>query len=453
MVRAASVQQESSEGMVDLVSQHHDHAEEDPSHVNEQNGNSTSAIVIRILLQVTVNALADMSQPDLTRSISDALQKATPGKQVDVLSAMLLDSGDIQINVQMMPGEDLEQLRAWARESEFNIAQPTQTYDAEIHKVVVQSMSIETRLQKAAVIRQLEVANFGRLFAHGQVDQILDVNWVHVPQGKHMALMAVFSKPEVANDAIAKGILWNNFCHACTPRNHGLQLERCNNCQAYGHVFDHCQVPATCGNCAGPHHTNLCKTNIWRCASCGGAHRSGYGGCPVKIAAKSKLRFTAKTQTASEKPTSHQHDTHVLVSRASGIILNAMSSGAAAEPVYSSSVAPLEKELMSRTEINSAKETESAPAQCMDPVRTVLAAFEEMRAEVNNLEAALQDQSAHTKKRTASQSSTIGPHIHLGREVKRLKSNDSGETIRTTLGPLQRQPSLQLSGRSRGNSL
>lgn len=60
------------------------------------------------------------------------------------------------------------------------------------------------------------------------------------------------------------------------------KITQCFNCQMFGHGSENCNIKTFCANCAGPHETSSCNSNIIKCANCNGEHKSSDPDCPSK---------------------------------------------------------------------------------------------------------------------------------------------------------------------------
>ncbi|KAL8953868.1 MAG: hypothetical protein Q9222_000314 [Ikaeria aurantiellina] len=83
-----------------------------------------------------------------------------------------------------------------------------------------------------------------------------------------------FKSPEIANEAIKKGIFWHGKKFPCQKFMRAASLLQCSNCQTFGHTANRCLSSVRCGHCAQHHATETCSVDDAKCANCGKAHRS-----------------------------------------------------------------------------------------------------------------------------------------------------------------------------------
>lgn len=65
-------------------------------------------------------------------------------------------------------------------------------------------------------------------------------------------------------------------------------IKRCYKCQGFGHFAQSCRGELTCGNCAEPHSTIECKSDVVSCPNCNGYHKASYSKCPMFLEFKRK---------------------------------------------------------------------------------------------------------------------------------------------------------------------
>ena len=172
-------------------------------------------------------------------------------------------------------------------------------------------MTFRSRKEKSAVVMTLADTNFPVESDNGNRIIIGDISWCDKKPKKTKpkattALMIEFLYPEQANKAIANDSYWQGERHACNiadRRQSGLQ--RCLDCQQYGHLSQTCSAEPRCGKCAGQHQEENCTSTELKCVLCGGPHYSAGPRCLVKEQAKKShgfptTRFSLATDLMAE---------------------------------------------------------------------------------------------------------------------------------------------------------
>lgn len=104
--------------------------------------------------------------------------------------------------------------------------------------------------------------------------------------------MVEFLFPEQANKALSDGLFWQGIRHACNIANRfQFDLQRCLNCQKYGHRLLQCTAEPQCGKCASQHLTENCTSTKMECVLCGGPHPSAGRECPLRVQGWKIYRF------------------------------------------------------------------------------------------------------------------------------------------------------------------
>ena len=73
-------------------------------------------------------------------------------------------------------------------------------------------------------------------------------------------LIVEFDSDQAANIAILLGLAIDGHDHPCERYNQTHQIRQCFNCQAYGHIAQHCKRPTSCAYCAQGHSSQECPT-------------------------------------------------------------------------------------------------------------------------------------------------------------------------------------------------
>ena len=138
------------------------------------------------------------------------------------------------------------------------------------------------------------------------------------PENQMIQLLIEFNKPEIANEAIAKGVIWvDKQAHKCVREIHDHEVPECTNCHGFS-CKDERRNDTHCGNCFAPHATNECVIEIAHCVLCDKLHRLSGTLCQRKSAdlerAKDSVRlrqplFPVSAATSSSSSSGAQPST------------------------------------------------------------------------------------------------------------------------------------------------
>lgn len=297
-----------------------------PNVIEERHGFSTT-VNIEIKQQASVNQLEGMTASELSNCVSSSLKKFLREQQlssrsVRISSTAVLDNGDIKVVIRAKTHEDLQRfidLTGWdeaLEKSLIDLSLPT--YKVIMHAVKIDTLSVQNRKEKSAMIRRFAALNRTTIDGNRVIPIIRDIRWPKSPKekkGKKLASLTVeFMDFRQADHALDFGLYWGKSRYGCERIKSNLKLRRCSRCHVYGH--QKCSAPQQCGKCAGQHPTKTCKSKARNCASCGGGHPAGSKICPAKAEAKKSLYFrsdprvTRSTNGPQATPTSHsRHST------------------------------------------------------------------------------------------------------------------------------------------------
>ena len=410
--------------------------------------------------------MEDMEPSELLRSISCSIKDHLDEKQLSstgvyVSAASLLDSGDVNVaiclNTHVGHSIDMD-LKGWDQRFERTlIGSPVPTYKVLMHMVKTNSLIFRNRKEKSEIIRKLVDAN--RLIGdENGIRPIRDIYWAKEPwiQAKALASLIVeFVDSKQANQVLVRGLLWQKKRHGCDRADEEGRLLRCGRCQAYGHFPVKCKAPYLCGKCAGPHSTKTCKSDITKCASCGGGHQAGDTHCPEKAKARDNLRFknentsqATKTLTDADRmpPSDVQRSisagrTQTEASMPSPVSLDAES---AEDDVESASVQPLPEVETAQDNVESQSKQSLPQADSAQDTSTELATlrqeFDDIKKKFVALDTILQSKVSGGTKRRADESFVNGAGAESSDvAAKRIKKEEP--TREDSMG-LYRQPSL-----------
>lgn len=264
----------------------------------------SATIIVQIVNQASVNRMEGKDSRLLGEALSLSLEAFFSNDwfrgSIRLSSATLLDSGDVEIIAHAEHRGDLERLiqtTAWHNEFERSLGPlPNQTYKIRMHNMRIGCMTFRNRKEKSAVVMTLLDSNYP-VESDGHRITIRDISWCDKNHKKKKekavtALMIEFLFPEQANKAIAKGLYWQGKRHACNIADRRqFVLQRCLNCQNYGHLSQTCSAEPQCGDCAGQHRREDCTSTNMECVLCSGPHHSAARGCPARKQAKEAQRF------------------------------------------------------------------------------------------------------------------------------------------------------------------
>ena len=275
---------------------------------------SSTIFKLEIQDQATVNRMEDMESSELLRSITCSLKDHLGEKQlssagVHISAASLLDSGDVNVAIYQnkhVGPSIISDLKGWDQRLERTlIGSHVPTYKVLVYSVRTKSLVFRNRKEKSMIIRKLTDANRSIGDKDSVKPIIRDIYWAGNSSIKAKALATLiveFMDSKQANQALLRGLSWQEWRYGCDRADKKSKLLRCGRCQAYGHLMADCLAPYCCGTCSGEHSTWTCNSKIRKCGSCGGDHRAGDNRCPEKIKAKKDSKFTNEDTPRATKP-------------------------------------------------------------------------------------------------------------------------------------------------------
>ncbi|KAI0995874.1 hypothetical protein K3495_g12306 [Podosphaera aphanis] len=165
------------------------------------------------------------------------------------------------------------------------------------YQVLIHNMPFSFQPEDPDHLKELKTANE----AHIPGINIPRAAWLKKNRGAEKtagSMIIWFEKPEQADKAISKGILWGYEIKAAEIFRSGFRTMQCFNCQRYGHIAKNCTAEAKCGQCADKHNTRECPgKQEAKYSNCGRKHTSWHQSCPIRIAAKARA-----TQNRTQDP-------------------------------------------------------------------------------------------------------------------------------------------------------
>lgn len=129
----------------------------------------------------------------------------------------------------------------------------------------------EVRNYKAG--RMLVAANASALPSLVDHEDLRSVQRRHSLTKGAANLEVKFASPEQANEAILYGLTWEEKKHECTRLVRDSEVQKCRNCQRFGHTRNECPNETTCELCLRLHPTDKCLRQ--GCNFCGKQHTPG----------------------------------------------------------------------------------------------------------------------------------------------------------------------------------
>ena len=111
---------------------------------------------------------------------------------------------------------------------------------------------------------------------------IARIGWLSGPGKKYGSMVVHFTEKKEADEVLARGLMEVGGESACaTVWTDKPEVQRCFNCQQFGHLAGRCQNTTICGNCATSGHSHKdCTNTMMKCANCQGQHRANDSRCP-----------------------------------------------------------------------------------------------------------------------------------------------------------------------------
>ena len=414
--------------------------------VTEDRSRFSATFELEIKHQASVNQLESMTAPELLDCVSLSLKDFLRQQQrfspnLSISSTGLLDNGNLRVVVRAKTCEALQKFIASAdlgqRFESPLIGSPAPIYKLMMHAVDARSLDFRNRVEKSAIIRKLEDANRAIGDGFGAKPIINDIFWTKRSLEKTLRLLIVeVLDLMLANQALARGLSWQETRHPCQRADMKGRLLRCGRCQGYGHIGNGCSAPQQCGRCAESHPTATCKSKKTKCASCGGGHRASNKDCPVKVKARESLEFKDVEKSKATKSTAEAKATP------SSRVPPSISAGRTqTEASIPSPVSlddnPSEDEISSKSDLSL---PEANPTQATLPdTPTLLKRIEDVEKVAMALKTALETKSSSGTKRRADEAFVDGAEAESSTiAAKRIKQEQP--TPKNSMG-LYRQPS------------
>ncbi len=291
-------------------------AEETDQH-NTQMAN-IQIMYLRLSDQACIDFLGAMPPGSLPAFVFNLFKKVAYSKHtfsndIELSELRRLDDRNFHFKVHVGTHQDflrLGILANWNQMLERSIIPPSQIYRITMKKVALSSMILGTLKEKTEVVRGLVDA---RKIAHQASPKpsrrpkhleiscyhdIYDIHWCKGDlSGKHADVVIHILTAEKANDALDRGLYWQDKTYDCEVLNAASRLQRCSRCSAIGHIVTQCSAAQRCARCSQPHSGRHCTSATRKCPLCGGAHSASSGNCPMKKRARKAMRFDVSSSS------------------------------------------------------------------------------------------------------------------------------------------------------------
>lgn len=253
----------------------------------QQGGNSWAKIASKSEAAGTTIRIQDENEKkEIAKLSSEELVKKI-GRS-EIVGAKQMSNGQVRV---YFAGQDSKELMEREKEWTSKLA-ATARVASPTYQVLIHDMPLTFQPENSEHLKMLQQANV--LYLQGI--RIHRAAWLkRTPQPNKTAgsLIVWFEDAEIADKAIAKGIMWQFEVKATEIFRSGFRALQCFNCQKYGHIAKVCTSEVRCGQCAKAHNTRECteKQEV-RCCNCNRKHASWHQSCPVRIAARAKATLS-----------------------------------------------------------------------------------------------------------------------------------------------------------------
>jgi hypothetical protein len=241
------------------------------------------AVTVKLKDHGMAQRLRTLSAIRIKNQIETSIHNNTATKQVKIVAAHQLKSGDIQIFTSTTAeATQLKENREWISGLGEHAELVTQSYGVVVHGISTSSINIK---DQKATIQQILADN------HTVIPkaEISFIGWLTKEYALKRAssIVVEFTDPEMANAIIYAGMAWDGHIHQCQLYDRACRVKQCFRCYNYGHIGTQCSASQTCGYCTERHESKHCKEKgvegfTPRCAVCKGAHTAWSNACPAR---------------------------------------------------------------------------------------------------------------------------------------------------------------------------
>ncbi len=149
------------------------------------------------------------------------------------------------------------------------------TFGVVMEGVRVDRLNLRPRTRNYMATQMLAAANASALPSLVNQKDLLSVQYRNSKKRGVANLEIEFATPEQGNEAILRGLKWEEKKHRCTRLVRDSEVQTCKNCQRFGHTLSECTNETACKQCFGPHPSTNCGRRPQTCNYCGKMHTPG----------------------------------------------------------------------------------------------------------------------------------------------------------------------------------
>jgi hypothetical protein len=240
-------------------------------------------VIVKLLDHGLAQRLRQLSPAQLKNKVNNILQETPNVKDIKVLGAHQLKSGDVTVITESLENAtELQTHTEWTKGLGPRAEVIRTTYGAIVHGIVVKSVNMK---DQQGTIQRILAENHS-VIPHAVITY---VGWLTKgsTQKRSSSMVVEFTRPEMANSIIYAGFLWEGLIHTCQLYDRSCRIKQCLRCYNYGHIGTQCSAPQACGHCAGGHESRSCTLKLSpgfvpKCTVCKGPHTAWNAACPAR---------------------------------------------------------------------------------------------------------------------------------------------------------------------------
>lgn len=167
------------------------------------------------------------------------------------------------------------------------------TFGVLMENVQADRLNLQPEVKNYMAAQMLAAVNVSALPSLVDHRDLLSVQSRQAGKKGLVNLMIEFATPKQANEAILEGLIWDEKRHKCKRLLRDSEIQKCSNCQRFGHVLSKCTNGTACELCLRPHPTDDCLQQP--CKFCGKQHSLG-SLCKVYGIEKCKVKELVRLQ-------------------------------------------------------------------------------------------------------------------------------------------------------------
>ncbi|KAK5215374.1 hypothetical protein LTR72_011578, partial [Exophiala xenobiotica] len=189
-------------------------------------------VIVKLLDHGLAQHLRQLSPTQLKNKVNSILQEDPKVKNVKIVAAHQLKSGDVTVITDSLnTATELQTHTGWAKGLGPRAEVIRTTYGAIIHGIPVNTVNVK---DQQGMIQRILADNYSVIpNAH-----ISYVGWLTKDANKKRSssLVVEFTRPEMANAIIYAGFLWEGLVHTCQLYDRSCRIKQCLRCYDYGHI-------------------------------------------------------------------------------------------------------------------------------------------------------------------------------------------------------------------------